>query len=90
MKIKTIIFILIFLFAIVIFWGGSLGKDIENSNSWTKALCNYDGEELDQRIIYDTCLIEGEEYRAKFVGTGEYYNNLTNSDEVKRWRLIKK
>ena len=89
MKIKTIIVISIFLLASFIFLGVMV-REIGDSNSWTEALCGYDKGELEQKIIYDTCLIEGKDYRAKFVRTGEHYNNETNSDEIKRWKLIER
>lgn len=89
MKTKTIIIISILLLMMFLF-AGFMVRNTDNSNSWTKALCNYEVGELEQRIIYDTCWIEGKDYRAKFVRTGEYYSNATNSDEIKRWRLIER
>ena len=90
MERKTIIVIPVVLLTIFFISLGVMVRSMEDSNSWTKALCGYVEGELEQKTIYDTCWIEGKEYRAKFVRTGEHYNNETNSDEIKRWKLIKR
>ncbi len=90
MKRKTIIVVPAVLLTIFFISLGVMVRNMDSSNSWTEALCGYDKGELEQKIIYDTCWIEGKEYRAKFVRTGEYYNNATSSNEIKRWRLVKR
>ncbi len=92
MKTETKIILLAFVLVVTIFLFslGVMVRNMEDSNSWTDALCNDQEGELEQNMFYDSCWIEGKESRAKFVRTGEYYSNLTNSDEIERWRLIEK
>lgn len=85
--IKTILIIINLLLIIgVIFYILDIGK--EDNDWWTKVFCNIEDGALDNSGYYDTCVIEGDHYRAKFKGTGRYHN-LTSLGEIKEWQLKK-
>ena len=50
--------------------------NISDANWWTKVLC--DNGEINDNLIYDSCVNETGEYKAKFYGK-KYYGNRTSS-----------
>ena len=55
---------------------------------WTETFCINEGGKLQQKYFKDICWIKGISYVADFTGTGEYYSNLTSSDEIYQWQLV--
>ncbi len=58
------------------------------NNWWTKVFCIIEDGKLQQKYFKDICWIKGVSYVADFIGTGEYYSNLTSSDEIYGWQLV--
>ena len=62
--------------------------DTNQNDWWAKIFCNIEDGKLQQKFFKDICWIDNVGYVAEFVGTGEYYNNLTKLDEIKKWQLV--
>lgn len=72
----------------VISIGLYINYSIEKKDWWTNVFCLEAEGYLEENKFYDDCWIKGKEYRAKFINTGFTENNLTYSDEIKRWQLV--
>lgn len=76
---------------IVFFIIGGIGFyhiSITGNNWWVKLFCIIEDGKLQQKYFKDICWIDNVGYIAEFVGTGEYYSNLTPSDEIYKWKLV--
>lgn len=66
-----------------------LTTDYSKNDWWTKVFCLQEDGEYIERLYFDDCIINGTEYRAKFVKSGKYYN-MTKLGERSEWQLVRK
>ena len=89
---RQIVFLIIgiiTIFVLLYFVGINMDNEINKRNWWTEVLCLQEDGEYIENVYFDTCIIEGVEYLAKFRKSGEYYNN-TKLGERSEWQLIRK
>lgn len=87
MKILSITLITLMLSIMFILISSFFSQSMERSDWWTEVFCLREGGEYQEGYFYDICSINGVEHRAKFEGTGEYYN-LTRRGEIYEWQLV--
>ena len=80
--------IVVFVIAgILLLVGLYVSHSIDKKDSWTRTLCQIEEGKYVKGILYNKCIIDGEEFRAKFVYLGTENNN-TNSREIYEWGLV--
>lgn len=74
---------IILLLVLFIFLG--LKESAKDNDWWTRALCR---EGIHQeRTIYDVCIINGTEYRAKFISAPPFAPAKRTSATIQGWQL---